>query len=515
MSYVFKTKPIEIMTSPIHHHIEKSKKDETTVAHLRDKHLHVPSPSKSKSLKDRIIEVWTRIKKSCCIRKIISLWQRLFSKMDKDKTIDVDAKVSPDKKKESLTDQPKTPEKKSADTSPQIHQQIAPLAKAIEEPKEILANQKNAENEEKLKEKSEIVENANIFSSHLIGKKMSLAEAVLQINPDNPKDFNEGELVIALRSDLSYQYGQVIQKYKNEYIIDVKEPKSFNGHIQKKPDEIFKLKMTLSTEPIVEYLPDEPSTGPRTRSMISFLQMFKDFKNEKLHLTIQNQTVAFTPLTAAVRDISTKPVASCGSSLGREILVLDPKNSPLLDAHYEKIKTRLQNQINLSEKQILAHVMLYILDEIFPIKNDPKMDKIDDFIRSLLLNPPFTTKTHNGKTITVAPIEEFVKVGLGFCRHHGIVLANILDRLTKEKKPILKGIVQHMRDNVPQTEGKMGGHIWVTFISSEGEKKKWHIDSFWMELCDFSSQSGIDHLKKRYGNEAIENQILKSKQIIT
>lgn len=116
------------------------------------------------------------------------------------------------------------------------------------------------------------------------------------------------------------------------------------------------------------------------------------------------------------------------------------------------------------------------------------------------------------KDAAVIPIDKFIESGLGVCRHHAMVASYFLDRLTKEPQgaPLLEGVVQHMRDNVAQG----GGHVWVTYLSKKEDRKRWHVDTLWKELADFSQPEGIERLQRLYGAEAIGNQILKTNGVV-
>lgn len=357
-----------------------------------------------------------------------------------------------------------------------------------------------------------------------IGKKLEEVKSSFpQLDYQN-KDFQDNEVVLVIRSGppAYYQYGKILGKKNNEYRIEVN---SKQGHITKPANNIYKIKsvIKIENEPLIEFSQEEldlgaAKPGPRTVGMNLFLMWFPAYDRNSQKIKLNQKD--YTPLTAAIQDISTKPVASCGSSERREIITLDPDHSPILNDHYEKLKNILQDsQKNLgrplSEEAILKHVRDYIRKEIFP--SDKDLDLTDSFI-DRMRNDPRILKTlyivgkGDHALVPIIPIDEFIKEGVGVCRHHALVASYLLDRLTKEPEAsrMLDGVVQHMRDNVPAGNGKLSGHIWVTFLSKK-EKKRWHIDTLWNEIWEFSTPQAIAHLKMRgYGEEAINNQVRKA-----
>lgn len=213
----------------------------------------------------------------------------------------------------------------------------------------------------------------------------------------------------------------------------------------------------------------------------------------------------YTIVTSKVNNFSTQSLASFGSTKTREILLLDP-TSYLLDFHYEKLKEKLQSlqQENgkLSNKQIFKQINKYVKNEIFFFKPAKKKERKEK-IKSITENKPKVK--WDKKTIPVVTIDEFIKKGVGVCRHHALTSAYLLDRLAKEENPILKGRVFQIRDFLNRQRG--GAHTWNFFIIENGEnenQEKWHIDSYWNIAKKFKESE--KYLIKKYGQEAIEHE---------
>ncbi len=495
--------------------------------------------------KPKSYTLWEKFKKLCCICKIIELWKKLFSspktvkptkKLNNIQVLEPQIYEVKEKVEKVVEIAPKVEKKeKQPDIIVQIPQVIPPV---IPQNNENIVNIPPKIQEIKLPKKPKIIE--SIFEKVIpknplpkpkkrderIGQKLDNIHAMPQLNHED-KDFHLDEIVVVLRSGPPqyFQYGRIDQILdNNNYRIDVKSDK---GCITKGAVAIYKINPMINrpNEPLIELADEEldlAEPGPRTIGMNRFLKNFVAYDKNKNIIKLNHKE--YVPLTAAVQDISKKAVASCGSSVNREIIVLDPDNSPILNKHYEELKNilikfRKNLGRSLSEEEVLKQVRDYVRHHIFPSRNDPNLSKkVDKFIelKRRSKQTPKTdyeiSPTHMAE-VPIIPIDEFIKEGLGICRHHAIVTAYLLDRLTKESKEtrMLEGVVQHMRDNVPADNGKLWGHIWVTFLSTK-EKKRWHIDTLWREVIDFSSPKNIEYLKLRgYGENAINNQINKAR----
>lgn len=229
----------------------------------------------------------------------------------------------------------------------------------------------------------------------------------------------------------------------------------------------------------------------------------------------------YLPLTGNVRDISQQRVASCGSSISREIILMDPQNSPKLRLHYDEMQKQLQAKQGkqnepLSDLEILDFVNHYIRTNMFPMRGKGLEQKLEAFVeerRQTEGYPCITTKPgRNSYKVPLIPIDEFIADPgnpadgkPAVCRHHGMVAAAFMDLLTREpdERPHLRGVPQHMRDNINQ-----GAHVWSTFMSQTG--RRIHVDTLWNEVVEFSNPYGEARLRKLYGEKTVDGQIRRT-----
>lgn len=191
-----------------------------------------------------------------------------------------------------------------------------------------------------------------------------------------------------------------------------------------------------------------------------------------------------------------QPIASCGGSIRQETILLDPRNSPLL----EKIFTDAVNRLNVIKLNVIGNITE---DQAFEVVSScvrlsfPKYEnttsKVNDFV---------SQKQTDKNNSPVIAIDNFITKRLGVCRHHALVTAHILYRLTQMKEFGLTGIVQIIRDNL----SKGGAHAWVTYAT---KKRMVHIDTMWNKIIDFTGDAGKKIIESKYGAEVLQNQIRK------
>lgn len=253
----------------------------------------------------------------------------------------------------------------------------------------------------------------------------------------------------------------------------------------------------------------EALIGERTQLMKGYLETdFESYDPSNKKLKIEGED--YLTLSSDVTDISSKKIVSCGAHLegGREIILLDPENSRHLTEHYDRLKAKLLRMEKTgkfigenSEGRIIAAVSEYVSEGIFPGGAGPKMLlRTTNFIKEKELEGTKRAKVKPGRKVDDVPIisiDDFVNKGVGVCRHQALVLAYLLDRLTKEEHPMISGVVQQMRGTVRSAdyEGDYG-HVWVSFSSTSGSQ--YMLDSMLGVVEDYSTPEGEIRLKLKY-----------------
>ncbi|NGX37577.1 MAG: hypothetical protein K1000chlam2_00733 [Chlamydiae bacterium] len=168
----------------------------------------------------------------------------------------------------------------------------------------------------------------------------------------------------------------------------------------------------------------------------------------------------------------------------REVIVVDPENSPLLENAYLDLKSQLHE--TFTEKDILQTTLLYVRENLF----DLELCTDQNVIRFLL---QFMDK---GPEI---PLETFLEKKIGVCRHLALTTTYLLERLTKDR--LLDGKAYLIREQIPS-----GRHGWTLFLSQSGA---WHLDSYWEILENGKTDAGFFHLCQKYGKRTMERQQLR------
>ncbi len=242
--------------------------------------------------------------------------------------------------------------------------------------------------------------------------------------------------------------------------------------------------------------------GLRTKHSQSFIKGLTCFRDSKLNIDGKS----FEAITGKTQQFSRQPVVSCGSSATREIILLDPLHSPLLEAHYKQFRRELNPK--MSTQEILQALKDYVRKEIFTNSKETELNRIINDARTTA-----RTATHEDMPqvpIPLIPIDHFIEKKCGVCRHHALVAAYMIDKLLAEQNPLIEGTLQHMRGNVI-----MGAHVWVTFIPKRKpgrDPEKYHLDTLWNLLVNFAKKDSVELLEKAgYGKTMIDDQIARTK----
>ncbi len=324
-----------------------------------------------------------------------------------------------------------------------------------------------------------------------------------------PKIFKEGDLAVVSRSKKRHQYVVVLkQNEKDIYFYDsafirTKEVQYFYKVLaaeekltptQPLPSQDYEATSSLPPETL------DHAMGTRSLNALQFVAYLNCNSSSGHKLNIQG--INYYILSSKIRSFTTKPLASCGSSKYREILLLNPKNCPHLNKHFEKLKQKildLQEDIGvpLTTRQLLNVVNRYTKEIIFFANKGPTIHKIDKIVQEALNDPSVEKFKHSEFTdveIPAVSIERFVAKGVGVCRHTSLTVCYLLDRLSRElfESHLLGGIVQHRREDLP-----IGPHSWTTFVPKTKLHKppqRWLIDAQFGIVENFAKQKGLARL---------------------
>lgn len=239
------------------------------------------------------------------------------------------------------------------------------------------------------------------------------------------------------------------------------------------------------------------SSGPRTKKMDDFLINLPNYSEITKTFTINGKI--YTPFTGMSIDTFTKNTISCGSSVDREMIILDAENSSLLKEHFNKLLAVIKNIDSKDDIAILTSITRYIKKEIFD-KTENLIKNVEEFSKTYAALNPANTIGYKGNYIPLIPIDAFIKERIGVCRHHALVTNYMIDGLIK--KTILKGDVKAIRDNLDRG----GGHIWNVFLSTDG--KKFIIDAMW-GLVKEINECSAESLNQYYGAECMRRQSIR------
>lgn len=237
-------------------------------------------------------------------------------------------------------------------------------------------------------------------------------------------------------------------------------------------------------------------SNSNTRSILNRSTDSQQFLEDVPNYTQETQTLHYmgefyTFLSRNSINISLNKWFLAGSCNEQELILLNPDNCLRLNQEFEKILRKLEVLKITHESQVIKLVMEHVNDLISYQGNIEKRIIENE---SISLSP--------SQEVKIVNIEEFIKLKEGVCRHYSIITAYFLDRLTHtpEGNPYLDGIVQHIRDYIPE-----GAHAWNTFVSSTGNQ--WHIDPTWRQAVNLKGVPNLEFLIKNYGISAFTNEV--------
>ena len=143
---------------------------------------------------------------------------------------------------------------------------------------------------------------------------------------------------------------------------------------------------------------------------------------------------------------------SAGASTSREIIQLDPC-SRILKGIYARLKETIC--IGESTNEILLHV-LRVTSDIFQSTHEEIITR---------------SRGRKKSEPTIIALDEYIAAKVGVCRHHALLNAYLLSRLTEDQ--MLRGDVIHHRQNFRE-----GVHVWNLFRDNN-DGKLYSLDSLW------------------------------------
>ncbi len=263
--------------------------------------------------------------------------------------------------------------------------------------------------------------------------------------------------------------------------------------------------LSLLSAPLVA----DQKMGQLTRPMLEKLEQGLFAYYNPHTKTLFHQGKLFHLVTGSAGHLSEKPWISIGSfPRAREVISLDPDNSPTLEESYRRLLHYLEGNAR-SLQDVLEMASSYIRHEVFspPLCGDKK---VADFIKQWVFQSgrPRTdfTLTTEAELFPVVPLEDFVRAKSGVCRHLALAFAYFFDKLQKESSLahlLPQGACYLVRDDIP-VRGDSGHHAWNLFVSND-QSQIWHVDSTWEVIKNFSTDRAI--LNRLYSEEVIGREI--------
>ncbi|MBS0655036.1 MAG: hypothetical protein JSR46_04605 [Verrucomicrobia bacterium] len=219
--------------------------------------------------------------------------------------------------------------------------------------------------------------------------------------------------------------------------------------------------------------------------------------------TLYVNRIGYTPITSKCSSFFTHPTASCGAASEREVILLDPENSPLLNEHFTKIlKILSEDTKKRGTLETIKIVADYVYNTIFWDKSGDLVLQLKNYVNELKSDTTIHQIEDSGTKVPCIPIDRFISKGRGVCRHHSIVTAYILDGLTKQRPPYLSGAVQIVRDTLKSGSG----HSWAAFVNNS---RKVHTDTLLRIVSDISDPGNRKMLESHYGADVVERMVQK------
>jgi len=225
--------------------------------------------------------------------------------------------------------------------------------------------------------------------------------------------------------------------------------------------------------------------------------------------TLCHKGISFHVLKGANENISLAPVVCISSNPeAREIVSLDPKNSPILQSKYKELIIKLQIEAEskeskkLSAQESLQFISNFVRNEVFDPCSESKVFKfIENWKKN---NPSCFTPLKNGMHVPVIDIEILLEAKTGVCRHLTLVTACFLDQM--RRNDALENLLPRGKSYYVRSLLARGGHAWNFFVT-ESPSKGFHVDSLWGVVKDCSKAEDLQFLYHAYGKSQIDGEL--------
>ncbi len=237
---------------------------------------------------------------------------------------------------------------------------------------------------------------------------------------------------------------------------------------------------------------EEMQTQLRTRKWKTSVLNGKQYLHFDKRKFTQFSHEYYRVLDGNVREFKSEPIASVSATLGREIILLDPR-STVLKSLYNELK---------SEVYKTQHDDIYtiLMITIKLVRHYLECGRPPAELMHVILNE--TRATFNN--VDVLLLDDFIKHKIGVCRHHSLLLAFFLDKLQADGI-LPAGTVTHARHY--HRKGKER-HVWVMYRLVEGQDL-YLVDSTWNVLGNLNDSVDAQRLKQYGYGETVDKCIAR------
>lgn len=252
--------------------------------------------------------------------------------------------------------------------------------------------------------------------------------------------------------------------------------------------------------------PKKFANPQQTIAMKEVYGNYFDYTDNEIFLQINDKQ--YKVITSEDLDFCNQASVSCGSSIRREFLLLDPNNSPVLNEKYEEFESYLKNfnsgQLHLPT--LISAVNQFVRLKIFSCENAEKIDaEISQMVKEAKGNPD-VIKIRGTPCLS---IDDFISKKIGVCRHHSLVAAYFLDKFLKNNPSICD---QDYKVQIVRDSNSEMAHAWISIISKD--KQIYLLDSLNNLHGNLADKKFKEEFEDIFGKGFTENQLIKAREII-